>query len=240
MLIGAETLDELRERAHQVFARFDYFGIKVNYDKVKWVSETIQFLGCEVGNAHWSHENFLKKKLAELGRVETIKDLENIIGVISYTRRCVKDVEMILGPLREDLKIFKAGKVTEVWMNALNEKVKEALRKAILNVKWLILPGVDAKQFVFVIETDWSSSHEGYMLFASRNGEERLLDIGSRMQQSVVSSCLGELDALVWACKRTKAFRGTIPVVVRTYSQALVEKWKSLSLYESHIRIFRR
>ena len=50
VLIGAETLEELRERALQVFSKFDEFGIKVNYDKVKWVSESIQFLGCEVSN----------------------------------------------------------------------------------------------------------------------------------------------------------------------------------------------
>ena len=76
VLIGAETLEELRERALQVFSRFDEYVIKVNYDKVKWVSESIQFLGCEVSNGQWSHENFLRKRLAELGRIETIKDLE--------------------------------------------------------------------------------------------------------------------------------------------------------------------
>lgn len=44
MLIGAETLEGLRNRALQVFARFDEYGIKVNYGKMKWVSESIQFL----------------------------------------------------------------------------------------------------------------------------------------------------------------------------------------------------
>ena len=83
VLVGAETLEELSNRALEVFSRFDEYGIKVNYDKVKWVLESIQFLGCEVRSGQWSHENFLKRKLAELGRVETIKYLERIIGVIS-------------------------------------------------------------------------------------------------------------------------------------------------------------
>ena len=111
----------------------------------KWVSESIQFLGCKVSNGHWSHENFLEKKLGYLGRIETIKNLERTIGVISYTRRCVKDVEMILGPLREGLKTSKVGKVSEEWIEALHEKVKNALEKAILNVRWLILPSMEAK-----------------------------------------------------------------------------------------------
>ena len=41
VLIGAEMLEELRERDLQAFAKFDEYGIKVNYDKVKWISETI-------------------------------------------------------------------------------------------------------------------------------------------------------------------------------------------------------
>lgn len=78
------------------------------------------------------------------------------------------------------------------------------------------------------------------MLFASKNAKERLLHLGSRMQKLVSSSYLGELDALVWACKKTKAFWGTIPVVVRTDNQSLMEKWQSRSLYDSDIRTFFR
>ena len=107
-----------------------------------------------------------------MGRIETIKDLERIIGVISYMRRCVKDVEMILGPLREGLKILKSGQVSESWIEELNGKMKDALEEAITNVHWLILLGIEAKKFVFIIESDWSSRHMGYMLFALKDGEE--------------------------------------------------------------------
>ena len=107
VLIGAELLEELRSIAYQVFARFDEYRIKVDYEKVKWVSETIQFWGCEVSNGQWSHENFFKQKLAEMGELRTIKDLEHVIGIISYARRCVRCVEVVLGPLRESLKVFK-------------------------------------------------------------------------------------------------------------------------------------
>ena len=44
------------------------------------------------------------------------------------------------------------------------------------------------------------------MLFASKDGEERFLEIGSRIQKIAVSSYLGELDALMWVCRRTKGF----------------------------------
>ena len=89
-----------------------------------------------------------------MGRGEIIKDLERIIGVISYTQRCVKDAEVILGPLREGLKTFKSGQVSESWIAALNCKVKETVEKAIANVHWLILLEVDTNRFVFIIESD--------------------------------------------------------------------------------------
>lgn len=78
------------------------------------------------------------------------------------------------------------------------------------------------------------------MLFVSRHGEEYLIDMGCRLQKLVCSSYLGKLDALVWACERTKGLRGTIPEVVRTDNQAPVDKWRSRSVYDSEIRVFRR
>ena len=233
-------MEELRSLALQVFARFDEFGIKVNYDKVKWVTEEIEFLGSEISSGYWSHENFLKRKRKELGEIRTIKDLQRIISVISYAHHCVKDVEMVLGPFREDLKEFKAKSVSEDWIEALNRKVDKALALSIENVRWLILPGVETSKFFFQLDSDWSSKYAGYMLFACKDGEDRLVDMGSRAQPIATSSYLGELDALVWACKRTKAFRGNIPLVVRTDNQALVDKWRSQSLHDSDIRVFRR
>ena len=76
------------------------------------------------------------------------------------------------------MKTFKSGQVSESWIAALNDKFKGALEKAIANTHWLILPGVDANRFVFIIESDWSSRYADCMLFVSKDGGERLLDIG--------------------------------------------------------------
>ena len=73
------------------------------------------------------------------------------------------------------------------------------------------------------------------MVFALRDDEERLLDIGNRKQKIFSSSYLGELEALVWACKRTKAFRGAVRVVVCNDNHVLVEKWRSHSLYDRDV-----
>ena len=87
---------------------------------------------------------------------------------------------MILDPLREALKEFKSVSISEEWKKKLNLKVDEALGKAIDNVQWLVFPRVRAKRSKFIIGSDWSSNFVGYMLFACKGSEERLLDLGSR------------------------------------------------------------
>ena len=50
-----------------------------------------------------------------MGEVRTIKDLERVIGIISYACHCVRGVEVVLGPLQEILKVFKDGNISEEW-----------------------------------------------------------------------------------------------------------------------------
>ena len=240
VLVGAPTLVELRLAALNVFSRFSNYGIKVNFEKVKWVCTEITFLGYEIKNGLWNQAGFIKKRMDEIGKVQSIKDLERIIGIISYSRRCIKDSELILGPLRKDLKRFKSGAVTEEWKEAVDDHVMTAFKQAITNMHWLTLPGMKADEYKFILESDWSSGYSGYMLFARRDGEDHLVDIGSRAHGLQSSSYLGELDAVVWACKRTKAFRGSIPLIIRTDSNSLYSKVQSGSFYDADVRVFRR
>ena len=203
-------------------------------------ADSITFLGYEIKDGKWSLEGFISRKMQEIGSVDSIKGLERVIGILSYARRCIKNTEKILGPLREDLRSFKSGSVTDVWKAEMNCHVREAFEKALDNVEWLVLPGVDVGHFTFVVETDWSSGCSGYMLFACSEGEEKLVDLGSRSRLLATSSYLGELDAVIWACKRTKAFRGSVPLVIRTDSYSLYSKAKSGNFYDADVRAFRR
>ena len=103
VLIGAKTPQELREKALRVFAQFDKYGVKVNYDKVIWFTETVTFLGHEIKDGKWSFESYLSEKMDQVGPVNSIKKLESVVGILSYARRYVKHLERILGPLRAAL-----------------------------------------------------------------------------------------------------------------------------------------
>ena len=221
-------------------AQFDKYGVKVNYDKVIWFTEAVTFLGHEIKDGKWSFESYLSEKMDQVGPVNSIKKLESVVGILSYARRCVKYLERILGPLRAALSEWKAGPVTEGWKKDLQVKVREAFRNALDNLHWLVLPGVEAEDFVFELETDWATGHSGYMLFARRGGEERLVDIGSKKHGQVTSSYLGELDAIKWACEKTKAFRGSAQLLIRTDSQSVCSKAKDGTFYDSDLRAYKR
>ncbi len=48
VLVGARTPVELMKKAMEVFKRFNDYGVKVNFDKVKWMAEEITFLEYEI------------------------------------------------------------------------------------------------------------------------------------------------------------------------------------------------
>ena len=52
VLVGAVTLEELERTAIEVFHRFHTHGTRVNFDKVRWVSTSITFLGFEIRDAN--------------------------------------------------------------------------------------------------------------------------------------------------------------------------------------------
>ena len=61
-----------------------------------------------------------------------------------------------------------------------------------------------------------------------------------RSAMKAASSYLGELDTIVWACKRTKAFRGDIPLIIKTDNHGIIDKFKASNVYDQDIRSFRR
>ena len=176
----------------------------------------------------------------EIGVVDSLKRLESVIGVLSYARRCIVSIERILGPLRQSLSDWKKHSFSVEQIKAVQKQVEAAFGQALDNLKWLVLPGAEADRYVFTLESDWSSGFCGYLLFVEKNGLEKLVDIGSRAVKKVTSSYLGELEAIVWACKRTKAFRGSVPLLVRTDSHAVFDKFKSGYLHDSDVRAFRK
>ena len=102
----------------------------------------------------------------------------------------------------------------------------------------LTLPGGEPSSFE--LETDWSGGFVGYMLFANLPNEEKaLVDIGSRANVQATSSYLGDLETIVWACKKIKAYRRSLPLVIRTDNHGVMDKSRAGVLVDDDVRSFK-
>lgn len=219
LLLAASDPATLRCRIFEVFDRLSLYGFKVNLEKTNLCANEIKFLGLEIGNGQWSLKGYLKEKFAQFGDINTWKSLERLVGVISYARRTIIGVEPMLAEIRECLKEAKMNKRSEEWWNEVAGKAKCLMAMALDKQQFLSLPGLETT--AYILETDWSNGYGGYMLYALSQGRLLLCDIGSKRIPEMSSSFLGELRALTWACKSTKAYRGDIDLIIRTDNHAV-------------------
>ena len=225
LLVGAETKEGLRQKLRKVFERLQEYGLKVNLEKTKFLNTRVTFLGIELAEGRWSLREYLLRKQAQVGRIRHWKDLERVIGALSYARRTVRHMEEIIQPLRTRLAESRRERHPPEWWQAATAEAHAALAKALDKQRFLRFPGVQAERYT--LETDWSGEHAGYMLFAETKEGKVLCDLGSKRILENTSSFLGELKAVVWACKDTKAFRGDMPLRIVTDNLALAEKMKA-------------
>lgn len=221
LLIGAETREELRLRVLAVFQRLQQFGLKVNLKKASLLTDAVTFLGVELQRGTWSLRKYLEDKVQSLGRILHWKAVERIIGVISYARKTIPDVERSLAPVRCILKYCKYKSVSDVQWLKIEYFIHALLRFLLVQQRVLALTGSNVESFH--LQTDWSSGFGGFLLFFQRNGRLFMCDLGSKTMPETTSSFVGEMKALVWACKTTKALRGDVPLTIHTDNQAVAK-----------------
>ena len=85
--------------------------MKVNFVKGKWIFLWIFFLGYYVEGGKLSLKKCVQKEREAIGEVETIHDIERIIGIISYARRVIWKIKEVLAPLWSNLKAFKKRRI---------------------------------------------------------------------------------------------------------------------------------
>jgi len=84
-------------------------------NKAVFVTNSVKFLGLELESGRWSLARYLSTKANTFGELRSWKDLERMIGVVSYARRTIPDVERLLLPLRAALKEAKRVQKNVAW-----------------------------------------------------------------------------------------------------------------------------
>lgn len=237
LLVGAETRQELRRRTHEVFVRLQRFGLKVNVNKAEFVTTSVKFLGLEIEDGRWSLARYLRKKADTFGELKCWKDLERMIGVLSYARRTIPHIERLLSPLRGAMRDSRSKRRERAWWKTTDEFCKRTFKEIMERQVFLHLPAMEVS--AYVLETDWADGYAGYLLFAQTKGERLLCDLGSKKMAEHTSSFLGELRAVVWGCQSTKALRGDLPLFLRVDNQSVADVLAKKEAPTSDLRAYR-
>ena len=205
LILGGETPEEHHERLTQVFKRLRKFGLKVNLDKMRTFRREITYLRYQLKEGRWSLDEYLAEKWKQIGKTTTRKELEKHIGILSFARTHVPNVEVILRPLRQWLKRVKSEEVGEGTWKIINLAVRRAYESSLSDQ--VALSRVSDSFDGFVLYTDWTDWHIGYMLFGEcRNGAGlELVDLGSLTMKEMTSSYLGECQERVSVLLRTRS-----------------------------------
>ena len=93
----------------------------------------------------------------------------------------------------------------------------------------------------FKLEIGWSSAYSGQLLFMEDNeGNLHQMDVGCKIGMKAASSYLWELDTIVGTCKHTKAYRGAIPLLIKTDNHGILDKLRSSEFCVKDARSCRR
>jgi len=240
LIVGGDSPEEHHERLFAVFRRLQKFGLKVNPTKMKICQREVSFLRYSLKNGQWSLKEYLEDRWRQLGRVQSRRELEKHIGILSFARTHVPDIERLLHPMRKYLQRAKSKRLTESDWVLITQCVRDTYTSCLECHQSLAL--VRDRFSRFLLFTDWTDFHIGYMLFGvtAESGTKKLIDVGSHCVKSTTSSYLGELNGIVIALKRTRRLRGNVVTTVLSDNRGVIEKLRSGAAVSDDVRVCRR
>ena len=164
------TEEEHLTNLEQVFKRFKEFHMKLKPRKCSIFQKEVEFLGRRVGVNGVKLTDQSKEVIEKWKDPETVKELEQFLGLANYHRRFVKNFSKIVDPLNQLMrtKDFEWGKE--------QRKAFEEIKRALLSPEVLTIPDTKGK---FVLDCDASTVAIGAQLSQIQQGEERTIAYGS-------------------------------------------------------------
>ena len=178
-------------------------GLKISPKKCQFFRTSLVYMGHNViikdGKPCVKPVQTMIDAIAKLEPPTTVKGVRGFCGMVNFLHFYIKDIQIILAPLR---KLTRVG-VNFVW----SEECKEAFQKAkesIMKAPVLVLPN---KHGLFQIESDTSIIGCGGALFQIQEGIPRLCGYYSKKLPEVVTRYgITELEMLGLTCN-VMAFR---------------------------------
>ena len=197
LLLGSTSFSAHAALLHQVLSRMQEYGLAVNADKSQIGQKEVKFLGYNVEHASISLKTYLEEQCTNLPLARTKREVRRLVGIMNLCRSSCPRLDAILQPLTDLLKQATMPDLETVqsytaaaWKSILTQTTK----------LHLLHPEED-----LYLETDWSQTGCGFVLFSGAPELGRVVAVNSRTHdEKHLSSYLGELRTIQWALAQVK------------------------------------
>ena len=222
ILIMEESFEAHLELVGKVLATLDKHGMKIKASKCQWFQKEVDFLGHTISARGLRKQAAYVEKVESFQCPETVRELQQFLGLVNFQRKFVKDMSLIQKPLSEATRGRPRSRIdwTEERSAAFN-KLKTMLKEDIE----LAFPCYDDGASKIELWVDASAVGAGACLIQSQEGEKRVIAYASMTfspAQCNYSTIERELAALRWGVKNFKAFLYGVEFVIKTDHQPLV------------------
>ena len=202
IIIFSKTMEEHIRHVDDVLRRLDRNGFCISRKKIMLGQKEVKWLGYTISAEGIRPDMDKVKKLQEMRKPETLKELRSALGMWTYFASFIPDYSIIAAPLMAQLKKENTSlKWTPECEHAWNEvKCKLASPP--------IMAFPDYKQ-PFFLHTDACKNGYAAIMTQERDGHHVLIDAISRTTSPAeknYSSAKLECAAVIWAAKRWKHY----------------------------------
>ena len=171
IVMGTSFEDHLNNLA-QVFDRLRSANLKLKPSKCSFACKEVAFLGHTVSDKGVATDPALTEKVDNWPEPQSVRDVQQFLGLASYYRRFVKDFARIAKPLHRLTEKSCPFHWTDECASAFRE-----LRQRLVSAPVLAFP--DFRQ-PFILDTDASDVGMGAVLSQVLDGQERVIAYASR------------------------------------------------------------
>lgn len=234
ILIFGKSFKEHLERTNLIFTKLLQAGIKLAPAKCELFKEKLLYLGHIIDKKGFHPDPAKTEKIKNWIKPHCVEDMKKFLGFCNYYRRFIKDYSTIVTPLEKLITDSSNGKNYRTckknlldWTMTANTSF-ETIKHLLCTAPVLSYPVKDAE---YILDTDASHSAIGGILSQVVNGEEKVLEYGSRkLTRTEKNYCVTrkELLAVVHFCKQFRHYLVGRKFKIRTDHKALtwLVNWK--------------
>ena len=214
-----------------VFERLSETGLKLNWKKCRFCSESLIYLGHRITSKGILPDESKLEAIKNIQVPKSVPKLRSMLGLVAYYKRFIPGFSQRAAPL---FKLLRKNEPYE-WTAACQGAFEE-LKSKLMEQPLLIYPDFERP---FLVQTDASNDGLGAILSQESEGVERVVSYASRALSKAeknYSATEKECLAVVWAVKHFRPYLHGQKFELQTDHRAL--QWL-MTLKEPNERLMR-